>query len=131
MTFSRARRMNPMIRCRRPMSNSKVMFIVAAFVLLPFQVALSVQQTPGNSTSLYVGVAEMNITPPVGYGQYRGPSTGIKDSLYAKAIVFQSGEEKAAIVVCDVIGITREFSTEVPITSQTTMAAFSSPLWKT
>src|SRR5690625_1816334 len=113
MTFSRARRMNPMIRCRRPMSNSKVMFIVAAFVLLPFQVALSVQQTPGNSTSLYVGVAEMNITPPVGYGQYRGPRTGIKASLYAKAIVFQRGEEKAAIGVCDVIGITREFSTEV------------------
>lgn len=101
-----------MNRCRLTVSNSKSVFIVAAFVLLPYQ-GLSVQQPTRESSPFYVGVAEMNITPPVGYGQYRGPSTGIKDSLYAKAIVFQSGEMKAAIVVCDVIGITREFSSEV------------------
>lgn len=72
-------------------------------------------QASAQSSTFYIGVAEVDITPPVGYGQYRGPSTGVKDPLFAKAIVFQEGEEKAALVVCDVIGITREFSTEVRV----------------
>ena len=58
------------------------------------------------------GIAQVEITPPEGYTQYRGPATGVKDPLYAKAVVFHQGEEKAALVVCDLIRITRELSME-------------------
>lgn len=84
-------------------------------IILTVLVALSLTDKANaqSQPSLYAGVAEVDITPPVGYGQYRGPSTGVNDPLYAKAVVFQEGENMAALVVCDVIGITREFSSEV------------------
>jgi len=58
--------------------------------------------------SLKAGVATVNITPPVGcylQGYTRGkPSVGIHDDLYAKAMVFDDSETKAAIVTADLIG---------------------------
>jgi hypothetical protein len=54
-------------------------------------------------SSVYAGVAQVNITPPVGYSHYRGVSTGVHDSLYAKAIVFGRGDERFAMVVCDLL----------------------------
>ena len=62
---------------------------------------------------LEVGVAMVDITPPVGfplYGYPSKPSTGIKDSLYAKAIVFKQGETRGALVVCNLLGIPRDLS---------------------
>jgi len=60
------------------------------------------------TTSLKAGIARANITPPVGcylQGYTRGkPSVGICDELFAKAIVFDDGETKAAIVTTDLIG---------------------------
>jgi hypothetical protein len=53
--------------------------------------------------SVYAGVAQINITPPVGYSHYRGVSTGVHDSLYAKAIVFGKGHQRFALVVCDLL----------------------------
>lgn len=82
--------------------------LLVTLIFLGFENKVTAQ-----SSSLYAGVAKVDITPPVGYGQYRGPSTGVKDPLYAKAIVFKEGAEVAALVVCDVIGITRELSSEV------------------
>ena len=83
------------------------------FILMAFIAFALSEKSIAQSTSLYAGVSEVDITPPIGYGQYRGPSTGVKDPLFAKAVVFQEGGVKAALVVCDVIGITREFSSEV------------------
>jgi len=61
-----------------------------------------------SSKSLKAGAANVNITPPVGcylQGYTRGkPSVGIYDDLYAKAIVFDDSETKAAIVTADLIG---------------------------
>jgi len=61
-----------------------------------------------SAKSLKAGVATVNITPPVGcylQGYTRGkPSVGIHDDLYAKAIVFDDSETKAAIVTADLIG---------------------------
>lgn len=62
---------------------------------------------------LEVGVAAVDITPPVGfplYGYPSKPSTGIKDPLYAKAIVFKQGETRGALVVCNLLGIPRDLS---------------------
>ncbi len=61
---------------------------------------------------LLVGVAEVDITPPIpyrmsGYFSER-VSTGIKDPLKAKAIVFVQGSTQAAIVFCDLIGMSRD-----------------------
>ena len=36
---------------------------------------------------------------------YERLSTGIKDPLHARAIVFQQGKESAAFVFCDLVGI--------------------------
>jgi hypothetical protein len=61
-----------------------------------------------SAKSLKAGVATVNITPPVGcylQGYTRGkPSIGIYDDLYAKAVVFDDSETKAAIVATDLIG---------------------------
>jgi neutral ceramidase len=64
-----------------------------------------------------VGVAETDITPPHGFliaGYYHERrATGTIDPLKAKAIVFSSGKEQAALVVCDLTGIAVDLSTEV------------------
>ena len=62
------------------------------------------------------GVAIVNITPSMplrmsGYFMER-LSTGTKDPLHAKAIVFQQGDEQAALVFCDLIGISLKVSRE-------------------
>lgn len=61
-----------------------------------------------------VGTAIVDITPPVpfrmsGYFSER-LSTGIKDRLFAKTVFFEQGKTQAAIVFCDLIGISRQVS---------------------
>lgn len=66
-----------------------------------------------DTAPLEVGAAMVDITPPVGfplYGYPARPSTGIKDSLYAKAIVFKQGDVRGALVVCHLLGIPRDLS---------------------
>ena len=54
--------------------------------------------------SLKAGVARANITPPVGTIANGGkPSIGIATELYAKALVLDDGQTKAALVTVDVI----------------------------
>jgi hypothetical protein len=64
------------------------------------------------TTGIRAGVAVTDITPPEGYGQYRGESTGTITPLRAKALVFKQGDERAALVICDLIRITRDLSSE-------------------
>jgi hypothetical protein len=58
---------------------------------------------------LHAGVAKVNITPPVGtfmQGYVRGkPSVGVLDDLHARAIVFDNGETKVALIAADIIGL--------------------------
>jgi neutral ceramidase len=58
---------------------------------------------------LRVGAAEVVISPPVGTpmaGYYATRlSTGVHDDLHAKAIVIASGEQRVALVACDLVGI--------------------------
>jgi hypothetical protein len=58
---------------------------------------------------LQAGFAAADITPPIGYrmsGYFNERlSTGTLDPLHAKAVVLQQGDVKAAIVICDLIGL--------------------------
>ena len=74
-------------------------------ILLLGTVCIKAQTFP-----LKVGVSRISITPPVGYPHYEGVSTGIKDSLYASAIVFRQGDIQGAILVCNLISIPRDLS---------------------
>src|SRR5579872_4134102 len=69
------------------------------------------------SDSLQVGVAEADITPPVGFpiaGYYHERlADGTIDPLKAKAIVFRDSNAEAALVVCDLIGIATDLSQAV------------------
>lgn len=75
----------------------------------------SVAAPLAGAAELKAGVAVVEITPPVGYRMsgyfYERLSTDIHDPLLAKAIVFQQGRERAAVVVCDLSGISLDLST--------------------
>src|SRR5438105_5060137 len=74
--------------------------------------------TPAFASDLMrVGVAEADITPPVGFpmaGYYHERlAEGTIDPLKAKAIVFRDADAAAALVVCDLIGIATDLSQAV------------------
>lgn len=58
---------------------------------------------------LQVGVATQDITPPIGYRVsgyfHERVSTEVHDPLRAKAIYLSQGDQKAVLVICDVISI--------------------------
>src|SRR6478735_9143940 len=58
---------------------------------------------------LQAGVAFVDITAPIPFRMhgyfYERLSTGVKDPLYARAIVLKQGNEMAAFVFCDLVGI--------------------------
>lgn len=64
----------------------------------------------GAREGVSAGMARENITPPVGGRMaghfYERLSTGIHDSLWAKAMVLEQGGKKYAFVFCDLIGLT-------------------------
>lgn len=65
---------------------------------------------------LRAGAATSNITPPIG-GEIIGgfvpfPSTHIHDELHARCLVLDDGQTKVALVICDLLGIHRNVSTE-------------------
>lgn len=66
------------------------------------------------SDALCVGVADADLTPPVGFpmaGYYHERlAEGTRDPLRAKAIVFRTPQSEAALVVCDLIGIATDLS---------------------
>jgi hypothetical protein len=61
------------------------------------------------AAELKVGVAEIDITPPPGYrmsGYFSERlNTGIHDPLKAKALYLEQGDQRAALVFCDLIGM--------------------------
>ena len=63
------------------------------------------------AAELRVGAAAVKITPPAGApmaGYYfNRAAEGVHDDLYAKALVFDVGGERAALVACDVEGLPR------------------------
>jgi neutral ceramidase len=59
--------------------------------------------------ALEVGAAEVDITPPrpmrMAGSFHERVSTGTKDPLKAKALVFAQGDVRAALVFCDILGV--------------------------
>ena len=82
------------------------------FLISIFTVGCAVA-TRKTTASLQAGVAATDITPTVGDVHYRGSSTGVLDPLMAKAVVFRQGQQQAALVLCDVIGISFDQSDAV------------------
>jgi hypothetical protein len=64
-----------------------------------------------------VGLAEIDITPPAGYRMdgyfYERLNTGQRDPLKAKVLVMQQGPTRAALVVCDLLGLPASLTGEV------------------
>ena len=63
---------------------------------------------------MQAGFAEVEITPPVGvelsgYVARLGPSIDVHDPLYARALVLDDGKRRAALVVCDLLGLGASF----------------------
>jgi neutral ceramidase len=91
-----------------PTREAPVMLAIHTITLL-FGLTLS-QPDAG----LSVGVAVMDITPPKGFRMsgyfYERFNTGTHDPLQAKALVLRQGNEQAALVFCDLIGISLEVS---------------------
>ena len=84
---------------------------------------------PVSAAELKVGVAQVDITPPLGaplagYYSPRG-ATGTHDPLHAKAIVLEDGTTVAAMVVCDLISMPKLVTDEVRklVQKQTGIAA--------
>jgi sugar phosphate isomerase/epimerase len=67
------------------------------------------------TTDLTAGLAVVDITPPIGYRMsgyfYERLSTGTLNPLNAKAIALHQGQEHAALVFCDIIGLSLDVST--------------------
>src|SRR6185436_5730144 len=80
-------------------------------------VAIVMWSAAAKETPFQVGLAEIDITPPVGYRMdgyfYERLNTGQRDPLMAKAVVFQQGTTRAAVVVCDLLGMPLSMSSEV------------------
>ena len=59
---------------------------------------------------LKAGVAEVNITPPIGislcgFGNRKGPAEAVDDDLFARALVLDDGRTRLAIVTSDLISL--------------------------
>ncbi len=94
------------VSCYQWMSN----FILTATVGSCLM-ALPTCMAAATAGELRLGAAAVKITPPTGTpmaGYYsRRDSEGVLDDLYAKAAVLDDGKTKAAMVVCDLIGLPR------------------------
>jgi neutral ceramidase len=67
---------------------------------------------------LKIGAASVDITPAgpchlSGYAARQQPSIGVHDPVFAKALVMDDGNTKAAVVSCDLLGFTPAFSDEL------------------
>ena len=70
------------------------------------------------SSTLRAGAARIEITPPVGldltgFLARENPSIGVRDPLYARALVLDDGDRQVAIVSCDLLGFERKWVMEI------------------
>ncbi|MGA2985767.1 MAG: neutral/alkaline non-lysosomal ceramidase N-terminal domain-containing protein [Terriglobia bacterium] len=73
-----------------------------------FSLYISICMFPmiGRSATMKAGAAKVDITPPLGltmygYGGRKEGATGILDPLYARVLVLEAGDQRVAMVVCD------------------------------
>ncbi len=89
------------------------LYLVAVTGLLLFSISTADAAKPG---PLKAGAATSNITPPLGTSIVGGfkpyPATHIHDELHARCLVLDNGEQRVALVVCDLLGMHRCVSDE-------------------
>lgn len=83
---------------------------------LAFAVITASEAAPRKN--LMAGTSKVLITPttPIpmsGYGGRKGPFKGVHDDLYARVIVFSDGQNKAAIIAAELIGLSNAFWEEL------------------
>lgn len=86
------------------------------FILLILSLLLSIHKGCNVSTEVdpfKAAVAMIEITPPVGFPQQQGTSTGVKSPLYAKTLVIRQGNVHGAILMCDLALIPKDLSSIV------------------
>jgi hypothetical protein len=88
------------------------------FALIAFAITSITLQGVAQKSSFSAGFAKVNITPswPIpmsGYGDRKGPSQGVHDSLYVRATAFSDGTNKAVLLSAEVIGFSHAFWKEV------------------
>ncbi|GIW85993.1 MAG: hypothetical protein KatS3mg108_0317 [Isosphaeraceae bacterium] len=73
----------------------------------PLWAILVLTALPAQAAELRIGAAQVDITPPVGIPMagyyYVRPAESIHDPLYAKALVLDDGQTRAALVALDLI----------------------------
>ena len=99
-----------MISCHRQIMLTCI--LAASFILLDLNLVYCQKR------GLTGGASAVNITPsaPVpmsGYAARGLPSTGVHDSLWARAFAFDDGKTKACIIQADLIGFSFEFVDEI------------------
>ena len=86
------------------------MFMPIRCLVLPALILTSTA-TFARAADFQAGVAVVDITPPPGFrmsGYFSERfNTGTHDPLQAKAVAFRQGNQQAALVFCDLIGISR------------------------
>jgi neutral ceramidase len=89
-------------------------WIAVCFSLVPLMLHTSTLQ---GGQEILAGFAETDITPPVGFPMagyfHERLAEGAIDPLKAKAVVFRSGDQQAAFVICDLIAASADFTIEV------------------
>jgi hypothetical protein len=61
-------------------------------------------------SGLSAGAARIDLTPPpgvdlTGFGWRDGPSTGVHDAIYARALALDDGTTRALLIACDLLGL--------------------------
>jgi neutral ceramidase len=99
------------------MRHTTILSCVLSAVMVIAALAMLAGSAVAQNAPLSVGLAEIEITPPLGYrmdGYFTERlSTGTKDPLKARALVFQQGATKMALVVADLLGLPQALTTEV------------------
>jgi len=90
------------------------MIRVTSAALVAVSLLATVEVNSVNATEFSAGVAVVDITPPIGYRMsgyfHERLSTGTSNPLHAKAIVLRQGDQRAALVFCDLIGLSLDVS---------------------
>jgi neutral ceramidase len=79
-----------------------------------FRSWLSLRERVEEKGYLLAGVCKTKITPPAPLARWDGRRlTGVFRDLYARAVVFADGPQRVALVVCDLVGMTRDLVLEI------------------
>ena len=101
------------------MKKWKILFLIS-LVLFAWLISFAkgIETFPVLKNTLMAGTAKINITPrtPIpmsGYGGRNDSFKGVHDSIFARAIVFGDGKNKAAIISMETIGVSKTFWKDV------------------